>query len=67
MKLGYTSKAKGIAQVLWERGLWVNKMKLKLPTYHKDYPYLSVLHVLVNCTEKSNFTNILSKEKLFTK
>ena len=51
MKLGYTFKAKGIAQVLWERGLWVKKMMLKLPAYHKDYPDLSALYVLANCTD----------------
>ena len=50
MKLGYTSKAKGIVQVLWERGLWVNKMKLKLPAQQKDYPDLSTSYVLANCT-----------------
>ena len=51
MKLRCTSEAKGIAQVLWERGLWMNKMKLKLPTYHTDYPDLSASYVLANCTD----------------
>ena len=37
-------------------------MKLKLPTYHKDYPDLSASYVLANCTDLKE--EVGSMEKL---
>ena len=46
---GYAGKVKGVIQILWERGLWSNNMKMKLDHYHPDYPDLSAPDMLINC------------------
>ena len=51
VKEGYAGKAKGVAQVLWERGLWVEGMKMKLDVDDPDYPELSASTVLANCED----------------
>jgi len=48
---GYAGKAKGIAQILWERGLWIEGMKLTLKEDHLFYPDRSAKHVLANCDD----------------
>ena len=48
---GYAEKAKGMKQILWERGMWVKGMKAKLADDHPDYPELSAQHVLENCED----------------
>ena len=40
VKEGFAGKAKGIAQIKWERGLWKEEMKMKLDVDHPDYPNL---------------------------
>lgn len=49
--IGYAGKAKGIAQVLWERGLWKKGMKSSLKSHHLNFPALSAKHVLANCDD----------------
>ena len=51
IKEGYANKAKGVAQVLWESGLWDKKMKLKLNIDDSNYPDVSASTVLANCED----------------
>ena len=51
IKEGYGGKAKRVAQVLWERGLWVDGMKMKLDVDDPDYPEMSASTVLSNCED----------------
>ena len=44
-KKGYTGKAKGIAQVLWERGLWMNTMRKTIDIDHPEYPDLCASYI----------------------
>ena len=48
---GYAEKAKGMKQILWERGMWLKGMKAKLEDDHPDYPELSEKHVLEKCKD----------------
>ena len=48
VKEGYVITTKRFAQVLLERGLWINKMKLKLDVDDPLYPNMSVSTVLAN-------------------
>ena len=48
---GYAGKAKGIAHVLWERGLWIKGMKLLLKEDDIGYPHRSAKTVLANCDD----------------
>ena len=48
---GYARKAKGIAQILWERGLYRSTMKMTLEFDHPDYPDDSASFVLGNCED----------------
>ena len=48
---GYAGKAKGVKQILWERGLWKAGMKAQLDSDHKDYPELSAQDVLARCQD----------------
>lgn len=48
-KEGYANKTKGVAQVLWERGLWIENMKFKLDVGEPNYPDMSASTVLANC------------------
>ena len=49
--VGYAGKAKGVKQILWERGLWVTAMKFKLASDHSEYPTMSAQNVLANCDD----------------
>ena len=49
--LGYACKAKGIKQVLWERGLWKSGMRFRLSPGDKGYPEMSAQDVLANCQD----------------
>ena len=49
--LGYAGQSKGIRQILWERGLWKNGMKAKLPSDDLEYPHMSAQDVLTNCQD----------------
>ena len=49
--LGYAGKAKGVKQVLWERGLWKPGMRAKLSSDHSEYPEMSAYDVLGNCRD----------------
>ena len=49
--LGYPEKAKGAKQILWERGLWKTKMRMRLSSDHPEYPEMSALDVLGNCKD----------------
>ena len=62
VKEGYAGKAKGVAQVLWERGLWVEGMKMKLDVDDPDYPELSASTVLANCEDFRE--EVVAMEKL---
>ena len=48
---GYAGQAKGIKQILWERGLWQEGMKAKLDSDHPNYPDMSAQDVLANCED----------------
>ena len=48
VKEGYVITTKRFAQVLLERGLWIDKMKLKLDVDDPLYPNMSVSTVLAN-------------------
>ena len=50
-RMGYAGSAKGVKQILWERGLWKAGMKAKLASEDKDYPELSANDVLANCQD----------------
>ena len=49
--LGYAGQANGIIQILWERGLWEDGMKAKLPSDDLEYPHMSAQDVLANCQD----------------
>ena len=49
--VGYAGKAKGVKQILWERGLWVTGMKAKLASDHSQYPFMSAQDVIANCED----------------
>ena len=46
--LGYAGQAKGIRHILWERGLWEDGMKAKLPSDDLEYPHTSAQDLLAN-------------------
>ena len=48
---GHAGVAKGMAQILWERGLCKPKMKLHLDSEHEDYPDLCASTTLENCAD----------------
>ena len=48
---GYTGKAKGIAHIVWEWGLYRPTMKMTLEFDHPDYPDDSASCVLGNCED----------------
>ncbi len=48
---GYAGQAKGMKQILWERGLWREGMKGKLDSDDPSYPDMSALAVLANCED----------------
>lgn len=49
--------------MFWERGLWINGMRKKLPHDHLDYPELDATHTLANCddfrTEKKAIVKLI--------
>ena len=49
--MGYAGRAKGVKEILWERGLWETGMKAKLDSDHIDYPAMSAQDVLANCQD----------------
>ena len=63
IQLGYAGVGKGIFQVLWERGLWMNGMQKKLPNDHPDFPELDASKILGNCadfrTEKTAMVKLI--------
>ena len=48
---GYAGQAKGLAQVLWERGLYQPGMKKRLESDDEDYPQLCASTILGNCSD----------------
>ena len=48
---GYAGQAKGLAPVLWERGLYKPKMKKRLDSDDPDYPELCASTTLENCSD----------------
>ena len=58
---GYAGKAKGIKQILWERGLWKDNMKAKLDHDDPHYPQLSAQDVLANCEDFAQETGAMQE------
>ena len=49
--MGHAGLPKGTEQVLWERGLWKDRMTAKLGSEDKYYTELSANDVLANCQD----------------
>ena len=62
VKEGYVGKAKGMKQILWERGLWKDGMVKRLEEDAEDGLGLSMYHVLSDCWDFATETTALMEK-----